>query len=230
MSTAILAGLAKTVVYPLIEKFITGKEKQREAKRQYDMNILEYKAKELEVQGDVITTEMVGNDKQRNWRPDLMYLIMSFLKIYGIYLPVYNYVLRPIINAYFGWEVPEGALIEVEGKMVPAPAGTVQNLLPIIDPRAVWSGIPPQLWNFLQISVGGYVLSRGVEKSIGMAVGADPSAIKAPITEAITSPLKTAKRAAGAVASVFDRKRRERAEIGYSPQDTMVRHEVGGRR
>lgn len=208
MSAAAL-GIAKAVFFPLIDKWFSKESDKTAAKAELTATIYNYKGKELEIAGDVIKTEATGNARQRNWRPDLMYLIMQFLRIYGIYLPIYNFMLRPILNIWIQTE--EGA-----------------GLLPIIDPVLVWQGIPPQLWTFLQISVGGYVVSRGVEKSLDIAVNGEST-----VTEAVGREVKKITEVGSKIVktpiNMFDKMRGRSQTFDHGPQETLQTHTVGGR-
>ena len=41
------------------------------------------------------------------------------------------------------------------------------------EPR--WSALPPELWNFLLVGMGGYVGGRSLEKVAGMVMGSSPA-------------------------------------------------------
>ena len=139
-SAAVLA-LVKKIVWPLVDDMF-GSDSGR-IKNELDIKLAEVDLTTVQGQIDIVGKEVSGDKLQRSWRPHLMYLLMAVIVGYVFIVPFYNFILFPLLVSVLWYEPVK---IEVSG---------------------LWDGMPTQLWTLMQIGIGGYIGSRGLEKMIG---------------------------------------------------------------
>lgn len=73
-----------------IDKNVTSEEERLKIKQEITALVSEFSTDALEIQKEVILTEMNGNTYQRSWRPSLMYMAMFILFSTWFLFPLLN--------------------------------------------------------------------------------------------------------------------------------------------
>lgn len=124
----------------IIEKVIPDPNKAQELKNEIMVASLNADSELYKAKGSIVTAEVKGESwMQRNWRPITM---LTF-----VFIIANNYIIAPYagyISSIFGWADEAGNFLTV----------------PVLS-------IPDGMWGLLQIGIGGYIASRGVEKVTG---------------------------------------------------------------
>ena len=139
LGAAGVAGVVKDVVYPVVRDVVKNKAAADAIMRELDLKLVDLDSKIVDGKVKLIQQEMQGTIRQRNWRPDLMYLLMKIMFIYVVLFPVGAYVMQLVSHA-FGWS------------------------LPVFNYQAIWGTLSDNLFTLLYVSIGGYMASRGAEK------------------------------------------------------------------
>lgn len=138
MNAAIIKSLIDLGV-PAVRSLFGMQSEKDKAERQFRAKLLEVDQSRLNIQGELLKTELQGDKIQRRWRPHLMYLFMALLVFSVPFAALYN----SLIVALFGW---------------------VGLKLPPLDLAQYWKAIPKEFWYLLMTGFGGYITSRGFEK------------------------------------------------------------------
>lgn len=123
----------------IIDKFVPDKQKQLEIKTELMTAALNAESELYKQRGGIITAEAQGESwMQRNWRPITM---LTF-----VFIIANNYVFVP----YFTWF-----------SEILFARGSIDSVvtIPILE-------IPEGMWSLLTIGIGGYIASRGIEKTV----------------------------------------------------------------
>lgn len=98
MIGVILSGLAG-IIGTVVDKAVPDKDEANKLKADLLKQVNDYTSDVMKAQRDVIIAEASGQSAaQRNWRPHLMYFLMSLIG--------FNVIVVPMVNVAFGVTIP----------------------------------------------------------------------------------------------------------------------------
>ena len=97
-------------VFSIIDKLIVDASLKERLKAELEQHVLDNQSELAKVQRDIVLAE-IGSDSwmTSHWRPCLMFIIMGFLALYGLFLPLADLMAgRPVAFTPRWADIPDG--------------------------------------------------------------------------------------------------------------------------